>query len=139
MIGWLLVRAAERALGLPVLQLVAVIDPGEVTPLPSREPSVRGLVDVAGQLMPVLDLGALVAARPLSLERSTTAVIVRCGHRQLCLEVDSAEAVLYGEPVPLPSSRSVPWARSLLKYEERLIPLVDVDLLSTRLIESGVA
>ena len=137
--AFLVVTAAGRSVGLPVGQLEAVTDPGNVAPVPTTEPALRGVATVRGMLLPVVSLAALLEPDAPNLEPTGAAVVVEAGGRRICLEVDAADIVVRGEPRALPSEDAVPWSRAVLEHEGDWIPLLDLDVLGARLSERGKA
>ena len=62
--AFLLVRAGGRKVGLAVEAVIEVREPDELGAIPSLEPALRGVTALRGQLMPVLNLGALLGGEP---------------------------------------------------------------------------
>ena len=86
-----------------------------------------------------MDLQALLAGSAAGPVRGELAVIVRAGGVRLCLEVDAADVVLRGDPMPVPRDAAMPWARAVMRYEGVLVPLLDLGALGARLTETGQA
>jgi chemotaxis signal transduction protein len=137
--GHLLVRAGGRLVGLPLAQVVEVLDPGEAFPVPSVEPAVRGVTVVRGRILPLVHLGALLTGSACPAARAETGVLVELGGRRLCLEVEGAESVLYDAGLPLPSGAVLPWAAAVARTDDGLVPLLDLSALGTRISETPAA
>jgi chemotaxis signal transduction protein len=137
--AYLLVLAGGRRVGLALTSVVEVLEPGPAYPVPSLERSVRGITAVRGRILPVVDLGALLAGSPCPSGRGQVAVIVDLEGQRVCLEVDDAEAVLRGKTLPLPSGKALPWATGVARYAEELVPLLDLAALSARITEVASA
>lgn len=131
--GCLLVRAAGLRLGLPLDLVVEVIEPGEVLPVPSREPALRGVVNQRGHLVPVFELGALIqpgAARAGGVDGALVLAEVQ-GVRVGYL-VDEADVVMHRGITFLPADESLPWARAIVGIPDNgYVPLVDLARLRT--------
>lgn len=85
--SYLLVGLGEERYALAVddvLEVGAVSDPG---PLPGAPPSVVGLQNLRGDVLPLLDLASLVGAGPR--ERREAMVVVEQGGRRAGLLVDA--------------------------------------------------
>ncbi|HET8634303.1 MAG TPA: chemotaxis protein CheW [Gemmatimonadales bacterium] len=134
---FLVVHAAGRAVGLPVEHLEAVTSPGDVVPVPSQEPALRGVVTLRGAVLPVVHLGALMDGGRCPDGQAGAAVVVTVAAQRFCLEVDDAEVVQSGELLPLPRERALPWAGALVRRGEELLPLLDLAALAARLNETG--
>jgi chemotaxis signal transduction protein len=137
--GYLLVRAGTRLVGLPLAQVIEVIDPGEAFPVPSVEPALRGVTVVRGRILPLAHLGALLEGPRCPDARSESGVLVEVAGRRLCLEVDDAESVLYEPGLPVPSGSVLPWAAAVARTEAGLVPLLDLTALGTRISEVPAA
>jgi chemotaxis signal transduction protein len=137
--GHLLVRAGHRLVGLPLNQVVEVIDPGAVFAVPSREPSMRGVAVVRGRILPIVHLGALLDGAACPAERGETGVLVDLAGCRICLEVEAAESVLYNPGTLVRSGPALPWAASVARTEAGLVPLLDLAALGARITETSAA
>lgn len=134
----LVVRAGGRWVGLPLAQLEAVIEPGELLAVPSAEPAVTGVATLRGTTLPVVNLAALLTDGA-AVTRGDVGIIISAAGIRLCLEVDEADVVLRGEPLPMPRDAAVPWAHSVIRHDGALLPLLDLGALAARLTETGRA
>jgi len=132
--GWLLVRAGGRRVGLRLDQVIEVLDLGPVHPVPSTDPSVRGVTSSRGQIVPLIHLATLLggAGGP-----GGTVVVVRLDTRRVCVEVDDAEEVLREPGVPVPAEISLPFAVAIARRPEGIVPLLDLTAVGNRLAETA--
>jgi chemotaxis signal transduction protein len=137
--GHLLVRAGGRLVGLPLDQVVEVLDPGTSFPVPASDPAVRGVAVVRGRILPLVHLGALLDGAPCPAVRSDTGVLVELAGRRLCLEVEEAESVLYDSGLAVPQGSALPWAAAVARTDHGLVPLLDLAALGTRFTETTAA
>ncbi len=137
--GHLLVRAGGRLVGLPLDQVVEVLDPGTAFPVPALEPSFRGVAVIRGRILPLVHLGALLDGAPCPAVRSDTGVVVELAGRRLCLEVEAAESVLYDAGLPVPAGTALPWAAAVARTAGGLVPLLDLAALGARFMEVSAA
>ena len=133
--GFLLVRTGGRRVGLELPHVVEVIQIGGVYPVPSRDRSIRGVVQVHGRILPVVHLGALLEAGPCPPTSGDLVVVVMLEGRRVCLEVDDAEVVVRQPAMPIPAGSGLPWAIGVARYSDELVPLIDLAALSSRFIE----
>jgi chemotaxis signal transduction protein len=131
--GWLLVRAGERRVGLMLNQVVEVLDLGPVHPVPSTDPSVRGVTSSRGRIVPLVHLATLLGARG---GQGGTAVLVHLDTRRVCVEVDEAEEVLREPGLPVPSDISLPFAVAVARRPDGIVPLLDLTGVGTRIAET---
>jgi chemotaxis signal transduction protein len=132
--GWLLVRAGERRVGLMLNQVIEVLDLGPVHPVPSTDPSVRGVTSSRGQIVPLIHLATLLGGVG---GPGGTAVVVRLDTRRVCVEVDDAEEVLREPGVPVPAEISLPFAVAIARRPEGIVPLLDLTAVGNRLAETA--
>jgi purine-binding chemotaxis protein CheW len=135
--AYLLVRVAGRRVGLALSSVVEVLEPGPVYPVPCAEAAMRGVTGVRGAIMPVVDLGALLAGAPCGTRRGETVVVVQLAGRRVCLEVDDAEEVLRAGGLAFPPGSALPWASGVARHPEGLIPLLDLSALGSRIAETA--
>lgn len=137
--GHLLVRAGGRLVGLPLDQVIEVLDPGTTFPVPASEPALRGVAVVRGRILPLVHLGALLDGGPCPSERTDTGVLVDLAGRRLCLEVEEAESVLYDAGIAVPPGPALPWAAGVARTDRGLVPLLDLAALGARFTETTAA
>jgi purine-binding chemotaxis protein CheW len=119
--------------GIPVAQVREVIRVGEITRVPQAPPHVRGVTNLRGRILPVVDLRTrlgLPAAEPTPLARI---LVVELGDRVLGLLVD---AVLQVAKVPLDVITAPPdevrtadadYLSGVARWSGRLIILLELD------------
>jgi len=152
--GYLLVRAAGKAYGLPVGRVLEVGDASEVLTVPRKLPAVCGLTPLRGRLVPLIHLGALLSgtaapAEPVAGVRTVVLVEIGGGAgggggphaqgaagRQVAFEVDDADAVVREQPLPVPRGQTLPWAVGVAEQGEGegLVPILDLDALGDRIL-----
>jgi chemotaxis signal transduction protein len=137
--GHLLVRAGGRLVGLPLGEVVEVLDPGASFPVPSIEAALRGVAVIRGRILPLVHLGALLEGRQCPAENSGMGVLIEIGGRRVCLEIDDAESVLYDRGLPVPAGTALPWTAAVARTDDGLIPLLDLAALGARFMETPAA
>ena len=136
--GHLLVRAGARLVGLPLDQVVEVLDPGTSFPVPASEPAVCGVAVIRGRILPLVHLGALLDGGPCPSGRTDTGVLVDLAGRRICFEVEEAESVLYDPGLAVPPGTALPWAAAVARTDRGLVPLLDLAALGARFTETPV-
>ena len=130
---YLLVQVGEREVGLVLDQVLEVAELGEVHPVPTAEPALRGVTLARGRLVPLLHLGAFLSGRSYPVQPSSTMVLIRAGGRHVCLEVDDVAAVLRSEALPVPAGERMAWTVAVVQREEGPLPILDLSALGDRL------
>jgi purine-binding chemotaxis protein CheW len=119
--------------GAPVRQVKEVLRPQEVTRVPRACASVRGLINLRGQIVTAIDLRRRLDMPELPAERSSMCVVVHTADSLVSLLVDEIGDVLeIDEAAFEPPPRTVPeQTRSLLrgvyKLQEHLLLVLDTE------------
>ena len=132
--------------GVDVKQVQEIRRVAEITSVPRAPEFVRGVINLRGRILPVLDLRRRLALGEVVVGRASRIVVVRVKDRLLGLLVDGASQVL---KVPISHIEAAPeevvqkggdYIRGVAKLADRLIILVDLErLLATELAAAGVA
>lgn len=137
--GVLLVTSGGRQLGLPLNGILEVGDVAEVGRVPGTAPSVRGVMQARGRLLPLAHLGALVSGKACPApagERS--AVLATVADRWLALEVEAVDAAPEDEVLPPPEGSALAaLALGVVRRDEQWIPVLNLEALADRLQGQG--
>ena len=124
----------ELYLGIDALTVQEVLRNPGLTPIPLAPPAIRGLINLRGQIVTAIDLGARLGRTPTERRRN---VVVRSGEGSTSLLVDKIADVVQ---VPRSGHESVPTtltgvAREHLKatcpLEDSLLLILDVARVTT--------
>jgi len=119
--------------GVDVRQVQEIRRVTEITTVPRAPEFVRGVINLRGRILPVLDLKRKLGLGDVALERATRIVVVRVRERRLGLLVDGASQVLR---VPVSRIEPAPeevvdkggdYIRGVAKLDDRLIILIDLE------------
>jgi purine-binding chemotaxis protein CheW len=123
----------QEEYGVDVRQVQEIRRVGEITAVPRAPEFVRGVINLRGRILPVLDLKKKLGLGEVAHERSARIVVVRTQGRMLGLLVDGASQVL---KVPVSRVESPPeevverggdYIRAVAKLDDRLIILIDLE------------
>ena len=118
--------------GVDVKLVQEIIRVSEITPVPRAPEFIRGVINLRGRIIPVLDLKRKLGLGSFTQQRASRIVVVKVRERMIGLLVDGASQVL---KVPLPSIEAAPeevvqidqnFIRGVAKLQGRLIILVDL-------------
>jgi purine-binding chemotaxis protein CheW len=121
--------------GVDVRQVQEIRRLSEITTVPRAPGYIRGVINLRGRILPVLDLKRKLGLGEVEAGRATRIVVVRVGERLLGLLVDGASQVLKVavsriEPPPEEVvERGGDYIRGVAKLDDRLIILVDLERL----------
>ncbi|HXK09820.1 MAG TPA: chemotaxis protein CheW [Vicinamibacteria bacterium] len=131
--------------GVDVRQVQEIRRMSEVTSVPRAPEFVRGVINLRGRILPVLDLKRKLGLGEVEPGRATRIVVVRVKERLLGLLVDGASQVLRVEvsriepPPEEVLEKGGDYIRGVAKLEDRLIILVDLERLLAHELRSAGA
>lgn len=118
--------------GIPVENIIEVLQMLALSELPAAAPDVLGLMTVRDLVMPVIDLRRRFGRPDAPLRLDTPIIAVRVGKRPVGLVVDDADDVKRIEDsqiVPREGSES-PYVIATARIDEKLLLLLDLNLIS---------
>lgn len=80
---WVLFEVAGRPYGLPVAGVVEVVRVGTVTPVPGAPPAVAGVFGLRGRVLPLVDLGVVLAGEAVEVEEATRILVLESRGRRI--------------------------------------------------------
>jgi purine-binding chemotaxis protein CheW len=137
---------AREEYGVDVRCVQEIIRVADITPVPRAPESIKGVINLRGRIVPVIDLRRKLGLGEVENGRHTRIVVVKLRERLIGLLVDAASQVL---KVPVSSVDPAPEAvleidadfiRGVAKLPDRLIILMDLQrVLAQELGEGGAA
>jgi purine-binding chemotaxis protein CheW len=131
-------RCEKSLFGIPIDRVREIVMVPEITPVPDSGEFIRGIINLRGRILPVLDLGLRLGLGPGPRDRSGRIVVVEPERQQfLGLLVDEASEVLripeglLSAPPELLAGSLQGSVLQVARLEERLLLLLDL----TRLLE----
>ena len=92
--GLLVFSLDERRLALPLESVERVFRMVEVTPLPDAPPSVVGIINLQGRIVPVIDLRSRLRLSPRALEVNDRLIVAQAAGRSVALVVDRVQDIV---------------------------------------------
>jgi purine-binding chemotaxis protein CheW len=121
--------------GVDVKQVQEIRRVTEITSVPRAPRFIRGVINLRGRILPVLDLRTRLGLGEVATSRAARIVVVRVKDRLLGLLVDGASQVLkipVSQVEPAPEEvvqKGGDYIRGVAKLDDRLIILVDLERL----------
>ena len=119
-----------------ILNVKEIIEYGHLTPIPMMPPFIRGVINLRGSVVPVIDLAARFGGRPTEVGKRTCIVIVEVQHEGsthiLGLLVDGVNAVMeIGadsiEPAPAFGTRvNTEFIAGMARVDGRFVIILDI-------------
>lgn len=92
--SWVTFRLANSTYGLKVEAVREVLRVGVVTPVPHTPPHVRGVTNMRGRVLPVMDLRQRLGFDRAPITDTSRVLVVRQGSEPVGLLVDSVDQIL---------------------------------------------
>ena len=132
---YLTFRLADEEYGLEILRVQEIKGYSKVTPLPNTPPEVRGVMNLRGAVVPILDLRARLGLPAAEYTRFTVVIVVTVGAKVVGLVVDGVSDVLdvgAKEAVPTPdlgAGADTSFMTGMARAGDRLVTLLNIDRL----------
>jgi purine-binding chemotaxis protein CheW len=126
---------AGEEYGVEVRQVQEIRRVTEITSVPRAPEFIRGVINLRGRILPVLDLRRRLALGEVAMDRAARIVVVRIKERLLGLLVDGASQVLKVKVSQIEAppeevlQQGGDYIRGVAKLDDRLIILVDLERL----------
>jgi len=128
-------EVGEEEYGLEILRVKEVIRIRQITRLPGTPPFVRGIINLRGDVIPIIDLRSKLGLAEQEYTGSTRVIVVAMEGRLLGMVVDAVSQVVrlpadqVEPPPPIAGGLSARFIKGVGKLEERMIILLDIDRL----------
>lgn len=124
-------RVGESEYALPASDVLTMDAWAGATRVPGAPPYVAGLVQVRGEVVPVVDLRARFGLPAAEASLDTRVVVVLGDHRKVGLKVDEAREVIrvdrdqLREPPEEVTRATERFVRSVIQADDRLLMVID--------------
>ncbi|VTR95568.1 chemotaxis protein : Chemotaxis signal transduction protein CheW OS=Candidatus Nitrospira defluvii GN=cheW PE=4 SV=1: CheW [Gemmata massiliana] len=128
-------RLGDEEYGLEILRVQEIKGYSKITPLPNTPREVKGVMNLRGAVVPIIDLRTRLGLCEAEYTVFTVIVVVTVGTKIVGLVVDAVSDVLNVEPkevVPTPdlgSGVDTSFLTGIARTGERLVSLLNIDQL----------
>ena len=130
-------KVGEEEYGLEILKVKEVIRVTEITRLPKVREFVKGVINLRGDVIPIIDLKERFGLARQDYTDASRVIVVEIGGKSVGMVVDSVSKVIRLEssqiepPPELAGGMSSRYLRGVGKLEDRLVILIEIaDLLT---------
>jgi purine-binding chemotaxis protein CheW len=135
---WLRLRCDQQHYALELLKVQEVVLPATLLPLRGAAHHMLGVMNLRGQVVPVIDMGLYLGRRPVETDANTRVVVLEENGETLGLRVTAVEDVanLTDQQIEPPDNARVgrmtnPLFRGVARLNERAVILLDASQLLT--------
>lgn len=128
---------AGEEYGVPILSVQEIIRYETVTRVPQSSEFIEGVLNLRGQVIPVVNLRKKFALEERELDNSTRIIVVEVQGRVVGMVVDEVSEVMQidsddiAPPPPLGTTVQADFISGMGKIEDKLIILLDIDRILT--------
>lgn len=127
-------RLAGEAYSIEIFRVSEIIRVPEITPIPRTLGHVKGLVNLRGKTIPVVDLRTRLDLPETEDTDSTRIIVVESEEGNIGLKVDAVTEVmtLHGDsmenaPEMVAETKTAEYVRSIAKHSSQLITMLDLE------------
>lgn len=121
-------RLEEQRCALPLERVGRIVPAAEITPLPNAPPTVRGIIDFHGQVLPVLDPRDHFGLPPKELTARDHLLLAHTAARDVLLLIDEALEVIDMPAAGLvPLAPDLPQMQGVVQGPDGLVIVYDLD------------
>jgi purine-binding chemotaxis protein CheW len=125
----------EQEYGIELLRVQEIKGYTAITPIPRTPPHIKGVINLRGAVVPVMDLRAKFAMEPVEYNKFTVIVLVTIADKVLGVVVDAVKDVLtlnegqIQPPPDLGERTDARFLQGLAAVGDKLIAMLDIDTL----------
>lgn len=139
----LLFRLDQRQyFGINVFKVQEVLERPRVSWVPSAHPLVRGIADIRGRVMPIIDLRLAVGGQPLEDDMASHVIVTEFNRSVQGFLVCAVERIIHVEVEtvqPPPPGDGDSYLTAVTRYGNELIEIIDVERVLATVVGEGKA
>ena len=134
----------EQEFGIEILRVQEIKNFTRVTPIPNVPPCVKGVMNLRGTVVPIVDLRTTFNMPDKEYSQFTVIIVVNVGEKILGLIVDAVSDVLNVdadaiEAAPELGTIDTSFIQGLAKSDERLVTLLNIEELLSDQVAAATA
>jgi purine-binding chemotaxis protein CheW len=136
-------RSGDQQFGADIMAIREIRGWTQTTPLPRSPAYVRGVINLRGIVLPIVDLKVRLGYGPTENSATSVIIVLRCENRTMGLLVDAVSDILSTsdaqiQPAPeIGSDDSSPFIAGIAVLDDRMVTLLDMDKLTKSLVADG--
>ena len=133
----------KEEFGIDILNVQEIIKPVDITRVPNSNPYVKGVINLRGRIVPVVDLRTRFRLEYREPDKETRIVVVELEDKVVGFLMDAVKQVIRIDkniiepPPPQATSFDSNYLRGVAKLEDRLLTLLDLNNLLSETDLSG--
>ncbi len=129
---YVIFKLAEEYYGLSIDNVISIEKPSQITRIPNAPSYIKGVINLRGEVIPVIDLRNKLGMETRDLDRSSRIIVVSSNEIFAGLIVDTSSEVLeiHKENIDKPPTNEneeyIDYIKGIGKIKDRLIILLDL-------------
>lgn len=129
-------RSSEQEFGADIMAIREIRGWTPATPLPNAPAYVRGVINLRGTVLPVIDLKARLGNGETEITGKHVIIVVRCGERTLGLLVDAVSDIMTAAAADIQATPDLTrdaqeeFVEGIAVIEERMVTILGMDKLT---------
>jgi len=126
-------RMGKESYGIDIFRVHEIIRMCEITPIPRTHSHIRGLVNLRGNTIPVVDLSSRLNLEGSEETESTRIIVVESDNGNIGIIVDAVTEVITLQPAQIEDTPALvtdvatDFVKAVARHEEHLVTLLDLD------------
>ncbi len=131
--NYVLFTIGSSTYGIDIKNIISIEKTSETTPTPQMPDYMVGLVNVRGQIMPIIDCTRLLYHEPSQVDQNSRYILIETDQATIALLVESTNEIITFDsslikPVQLYGTNSAQnYLEGVALLEERIISIIDID------------
>ncbi len=133
-------RSGDQEFGADIMAIREIRGWTPTTPLPHTPNYVRGVINLRGIVLPIIDLKARLGYSATDTSAKNVIVVVKCGNRTIGLLVDAVSDILSAtsaeiQPAPeVGRDETCQFINGIAVLGDRMVTILDMDVLTASLV-----
>jgi len=133
-------RSGDQEFGADIMAIREIRGWTPTTPLPHSPNYVRGVINLRGIVLPIVDLKARLGYSATETNAKNVIVVVKCGSRTIGLLVDAVSDILTTtaaeiQPAPdIARDETCQFINGIAVLGDRMVTILDMDVLTASLV-----
>jgi len=133
-------RSGDQEFGADIMAIREIRGWTPTTPLPHSPNYVRGVINLRGIVLPIVDLKARLGYSATETNAKNVIVVVKCGNRTIGLLVDAVSDILTTtaaeiQPAPdIARDETCQFINGIAVLGDRMVTILDMDVLTESLV-----
>lgn len=127
-------RIGPERYGLPLATVREVVPPGTMSLVPRAPPMVRGIMNLRGRVVTVVELAALLSLAPLTAADGGKVLILDRGRRDLGLLVTAVDGIHALEAIAAAPGEAMISVKGVAQHAAGAVTVLDADGLEKQLV-----